>query len=165
MAWTPRRVLLTAGMVTSFGAALEGYDSLSDSRLTPDLEGVTTCGTREVYAPCFADWYLGAWACSSDSDDRTELFEAVCLAVEERFYDPGFGGKDWSGIVREYRPRVATSGSEEAFYRLLNEMLYELGVSHLGVIPNEHPEWIGAPSVFSDGGGGNRRARAAGGGP
>lgn len=30
-------------------------------------------------------------------------------------------------------------------------MLYELGVSHLGVIPKDHPEWIGAPSVLAVG--------------
>jgi carboxyl-terminal processing protease len=39
--------------------------------------------------------------------------------------------------------------SDSAFYVTLNAMLFELGVSHIGVIPEEHPEWIGAPAVFA----------------
>ena len=54
-------------------------------------------------------------------------------------------------MTSRYRPQVEAARTDEQFYRLMNEMLFELGVSHLALIPDEHPEWIGAPSASSDG--------------
>ena len=90
-------------------------------------------------------------ACTSPEVERMETFEVVCQMIEEGFYDPTFGGRDWAEIVAKYRPRVEMVKDDEQFFVLMNEMLFELGVSHLGLIPDEHPEWIGAPAVFADG--------------
>jgi C-terminal peptidase prc len=78
-------------------------------------------------------------------------FDEVWQTINSRFYDPNFGGVDWDEIGVRYRPRVVGADSDSAFYVTLNEMLFELGVSHIGVIPPDHPEWIGAPAVFADG--------------
>jgi carboxyl-terminal processing protease len=95
--------------------------------------------------------FISVFACTSPEEERMEAFEAVCRTIDERFYDPEFNGRDWDAIVDEYRPRVANVKNDEKFFVLVNEMLFELGVSHLGLIPDEHPEWIGAPAVFADG--------------
>ena len=95
--------------------------------------------------------FISVFACTSPEEERMEAFEAVCRTIDERFYDPEFNGRDWDAIVDEYRPRVANVKNDEKFFVLVNEMLFELGVSHLGLIPDEHPEWIGAPAIFADG--------------
>ncbi len=51
-----------------------------------------------------------------------------------------FGGVDWNAVGKQYRPKALGAESDEQFYRNLIAMLYELGASHLGVIPKEHPE-------------------------
>ena len=91
--------------------------------------------------------------CADASDvSREEIFDTVWRTVNEGFFDPTFGGVDWKAVGDRYRPKVLDAHSDEQFYRQLNAMLYELNVSHLGVIPKDHPEWIGAPSAFSNGG-------------
>ncbi len=91
--------------------------------------------------------------CDDGSDlSREEIFDTVWQTVNDGFFDPTFGGVDWKAVGDRCRPKVVGADSDEQFYRQLNAMLYELKVSHLGVIPKDHPEWIGAPSAFSDGG-------------
>ncbi|MCH8968120.1 MAG: hypothetical protein IIA66_03255 [Planctomycetes bacterium] len=83
--------------------------------------------------------------------DRAKIFDTIWQTVNEGFYDPTFGGVDWKAVGKQYRPKALGAESDEQFYRNLNAMLYELDASHLGVIPKEHPEWIGAPSVLAEG--------------
>ncbi len=80
-----------------------------------------------------------------------ETFDLVWQTVASGFYDPAFGGRDWEAIGREFRARAVQAPSDSGFYVTLNAMLFRLGVSHIGVIPEDHPEWIGAPAVFADG--------------
>ncbi len=79
--------------------------------------------------------------------DRARIFDTVWQTVNDGFYDQAFGGVDWKAVGKQYRPKTLGAESDEQFYRSLNAMLYELGVSHLAVIPKGHPEWIGAPSA------------------
>lgn len=90
-------------------------------------------------------------ACQGQGDVRANTFDAVWETVNEGFYDPTFGGRDWREIGDGYRQSALSAETDSAFFVSVNQMLFELGVSHLGVIPRDHPEWIGAPSVFSDG--------------
>jgi len=64
-----------------------------------------------------------------------EMFETVWSKVNETYFDPSFGGLDWKGVHDRYRPRIAAAKSDEEFYRLINDMLWELKVSHANVIP------------------------------
>jgi C-terminal peptidase prc len=66
-----------------------------------------------------------------------EIFETVWQAVADGFYDVNMNGVDWAAIHDLYQPRVAAAGDGEAYYRLLNGMLFELGVSHIGLLPPE----------------------------
>jgi carboxyl-terminal processing protease len=78
-------------------------------------------------------------------------FDIVWQTVASGFDDSTFGGRDWEAIGHEFRGRAVEAPSDSAFYVTLNAMLFQLGVSHIGVIPDDHPEWIGAPAVFADG--------------
>ena len=64
-------------------------------------------------------------------------FEEVWKTVRDGFYDPEMNGVDWQEVHELYEPRVAAAASGEAYYRLLNNMLFELGVSHVGLLPPE----------------------------
>jgi carboxyl-terminal processing protease len=63
------------------------------------------------------------------------VFEEVWSTVNETFYDPEFGGVDWAAIHDEYKPLIASAEDDGTFYQLLNQMLWELNVSHVGVGP------------------------------
>lgn len=82
---------------------------------------------------------------------RKEIFDTVWRTVNEHFFDPTFGGVDWEAVGDRFRPEALGADSDEHFYWQLNTMLYQLQVSHLVVIPKDHPEWIGAPSASADG--------------
>lgn len=90
-------------------------------------------------------------AAGDNEEQRKEAFDQVWSHLEQNFYDDTFGGKDWHALAAIYRPRALEAPTDEAFYGELNGMLFELGVSHIAVIPDEHPEWIGAPSAFANG--------------
>ena len=74
-----------------------------------------------------------------ETDDNTyqEIFETVWQTVDRTFFDPDFGGVDWEAVRERYQPLVTSAKSDEAFYELLNDMLWELNVSHLFVVPSE----------------------------
>jgi C-terminal processing protease CtpA/Prc len=84
-------------------------------------------------------------------DQRQQAFDRVWMTINESFYDDTFGGRDWRKIAEKYRHKVIHASTDKDFFVGLNTMLFELRVSHIGVIPDEHPEWIGAPSSFAGG--------------
>ncbi len=102
------------------------------------------------FAPALLSVLLMA-ACAGGQDERAAVLDEVDTAMRERYYDPTYGGMDWGALLNRHRANLLEAASDEQFYRGLNAMLFELGVSHIGVLPAEHPEWIGAPSAFSDG--------------
>ena len=73
----------------------------------------------------------------SDLSKRQESFQIVWQTVNDLFYDPKFGGVDWSGVRKTYEPQVATVKSDKEFHELLQQMLNELHQSHFLVIPRE----------------------------
>jgi C-terminal processing protease CtpA/Prc len=68
--------------------------------------------------------------------ERLAIFNAVWQTINDEYYDPTFGGKDWQAIGDEYRQRLENIDGDTAFWLgLLNPMLFELGVSHLVALP------------------------------
>ncbi|QQS49127.1 MAG: hypothetical protein IPM66_11125 [Acidobacteriota bacterium] len=57
--------------------------------------------------------------------------------VRDTHFDPTFGGVDWEDVRRRYEPRLAGLRNEIELYRLLQQMLGELGQSHFNIIPPE----------------------------
>ena len=68
--------------------------------------------------------------------ERLTIFNAVWQTINDEYYDPTFGGKDWHAIGDVYRQRLEKIEDDTAFWLgLLNPMLFELGVSHLVALP------------------------------
>ena len=64
-----------------------------------------------------------------------DSFEVVWQTMNDSYFDPTFGGLDWNEVHDRYRPMIFSAKSDEEFYRFVNEMLFELNVSHMGVSP------------------------------
>jgi carboxyl-terminal processing protease len=70
--------------------------------------------------------------------ERLAILDAVWQTVNDGYFDPTFGGKDWQAIGDEYRQKLATVQDDQDFwFGVLNPMLFELGVSHLVALPAE----------------------------
>jgi carboxyl-terminal processing protease len=68
--------------------------------------------------------------------ERSAIFETVWKTVNDEYFDPTFSGKDWQAIGDEYRQKLATVQDDAAFWiKVLNPMLFELGVSHMAALP------------------------------
>lgn len=65
--------------------------------------------------------------------ERREIIAAVWRTVRDRHYDPTLGGVDWAAARRRYEPRAIGAPSDAAFYSVLNDMIGELGQSHMVV--------------------------------
>jgi carboxyl-terminal processing protease len=69
------------------------------------------------------------------NQEYLSVFETVWQTVNDTYFDPTFGGLDWREVRERYQPSVVAASNDQEFYRLLNEMLFELDVSHVGVVP------------------------------
>ena len=70
------------------------------------------------------------------SAERRSIFEAVWQTINDEYYDPTFGGKDWQAIGENYRQKLEMDQNDATFWvKVLNPMLFELGVSHLVALP------------------------------
>lgn len=68
---------------------------------------------------------------------RRQSFEKVWTTVNEKHFDPTFGGVDWKKMREIYEPKALGATTDAEFYRVLQAMLDELGQSHFGVVPPE----------------------------
>ena len=62
-------------------------------------------------------------------------FDTVTQSVSQAYVDAGYGGIEWESIVTEYRPRVESSGTADAAYELLEELVDRLGNPLTYVVP------------------------------
>jgi carboxyl-terminal processing protease len=70
--------------------------------------------------------------------ERRVIFDTVWRTMNDEYFDPTFGGRNWEALGVEYRMRLATVEDDDSFWRqVLNPMLWELGVSHLVALPPE----------------------------
>jgi carboxyl-terminal processing protease len=63
--------------------------------------------------------------------ERREILDAAWRTVRDKHYDPKLGGLDWEAVRRRYEPRALAAPDDAAFYRALNDMIGELGQSHM----------------------------------
>jgi carboxyl-terminal processing protease len=72
---------------------------------------------------------------TSAADARTTLRRAILDAawrtVRDKHYDPTLGGVDWNAVRAKYEPLALGAPGDAAYYRLLNQMIGELGQSHM----------------------------------
>ena len=77
--------------------------------------------------------------------ERLSIFNTVWQIVNDKYFDPTFGGLDWQAIGDKYRQKLETVQDDETFWReVLIPMLWELGASHLAALPPELANQIDA---------------------
>src|SRR5688572_9666156 len=72
---------------------------------------------------------------SKEAEVRLKTFEKVWNTVNEKHFDPNFGGVDWGKVGEIYKPRALAVKNDDEFYLTLQEMLGELNQSHFGIYP------------------------------
>jgi carboxyl-terminal processing protease len=107
-------------------------------------------GTKMVFLTLGLVLCLVGFAQSETDNPYAESFDMVWNTINERFFDPEFKGVDWAECRERYRPGILTSESVDEFYVGINTMLFELGVSHLGVVPTDDPKQLGEATVFGE---------------
>ena len=89
-------------------------------------------------------------SCRSENKEYLSTFEIVWKKVNETYFDPTFGGLNWKEVHDRYQPQIATVEKDEEFYSLINQMLWELKVSHAYLVPPG--SWaLFEPLVFAKG--------------
>ena len=66
---------------------------------------------------------------------RRQSFEKVWTTVNEKHFDPTFGGVDWKKMKEIYEPLAMAAKTDPEFYGILQKMLGELNQSHFAIIP------------------------------
>jgi carboxyl-terminal processing protease len=64
---------------------------------------------------------------------RLAILDAAWTTVRDKHYDKTLGGVDWTAVRAKYEPIALGAPSEAAFYRALNQMIGELGQSHMTI--------------------------------
>ncbi|HEX3500080.1 MAG TPA: S41 family peptidase [Stellaceae bacterium] len=76
------------------------------------------------------------------------VLDEVWRTVNERFYDPHFGGHDWAAIGDTYRD-LARDTAPAALPDLINRMLGELGASHTAYLTADDAAYYDLADIFS----------------
>ena len=63
-----------------------------------------------------------------------KTFDVVWKTVNEKSFDPNFGGVNWSAVRERYAPQVGGVKSDRELIDLLGRMLKEMPVSHLNLL-------------------------------
>lgn len=65
---------------------------------------------------------------------RKKAFELVWKTINDKYFDPGFGGVDWAAMREQYAPQIAAVKSDAELHGLLRSMIQVLHVSHLSIV-------------------------------
>src|SRR4029077_111673 len=65
------------------------------------------------------------------SKQRRSILDAAWKLVRDKHYDKTLGGLDSTAVRARYEPLALGAPSDAAFYRVLNQMIGELGQSHM----------------------------------
>jgi carboxyl-terminal processing protease len=89
-------------------------------------------------------------SCKKEHAEYVRSFETVWQTVNQKHYDPTFGGLDWQEVHDRYRPQIGSAQSDKKFYTLVNKMLFELNLSHLLITSHDDLK-LYLPTLFADG--------------
>lgn len=70
---------------------------------------------------------------SATTELRRQSFEKVWNTINEKHFDPTFGGVDWRKMRGIYEPKATAATTNVRFNAVLNQMLGELKLSHFVV--------------------------------
>lgn len=68
-------------------------------------------------------------------NDLHKDFQMIWETVRDEFYDSDLKGLDWNSMRREFEPRAVAAGDNEAFAKIVNDMLNRLDTSHTAYYP------------------------------
>jgi carboxyl-terminal processing protease len=85
---------------------------------------------------------------SDPQPSNAALFHEAWRVTRDRFYDPGMAGLDWQAIGDKYRPQAEAAASSDEFAAVVNAMLAELGVSHMGYFTPADPAYYQLADIF-----------------
>jgi sarcosine oxidase subunit alpha len=71
---------------------------------------------------------------SARTAQRKAILEAAWRTVRDKHYDKTLGGLDWNNVLAKYEPLAIAAPSDAAFYRVANQMIGELGQSHMLIV-------------------------------
>ena len=77
------------------------------------------------------------WLACASKKVQVETFETTWTVINETFPYEDFNGTDWNQVHETYLPQAKKAKTADELRPILNEMLSELNVSHMGVIPLE----------------------------
>ncbi|MCK5204552.1 MAG: PDZ domain-containing protein [Desulfobacterales bacterium] len=80
--------------------------------------------------------FITAVSCTTKYNNM-HSFETVWQTINDKHFDPSFGGLDWNDVYNRYQPKIAAVEKNEEFYFLINKMLFELNLSHMFVLAPE----------------------------
>jgi carboxyl-terminal processing protease len=66
---------------------------------------------------------------------RRQSFEKVWRTINEKHFDPTFGGVNWQKVRETYEPKASAAKTDAELYTILRQMLGELKLSHFGIFP------------------------------
>ena len=75
------------------------------------------------------------WLACAGKKVQVETFETTWTVINETFPYEDFNGTDWNQVHETYLPQAKKAKTADELRPILNEMLSELKVSHMGVIP------------------------------
>jgi carboxyl-terminal processing protease len=87
-----------------------------------------------IEPPAFVPAPVAATPEARDDARKTErraILDAAWKLVRDKHYDKTLGGVDWNAVRARYEPLAVAAPSDAAFYRTLNQMIGELGQSHM----------------------------------
>ena len=64
---------------------------------------------------------------------NVKIFDELWAKVNDRYFDPKFGGADWARFKELSRPQAQKAESKEALILILRQILSEIKTSHLAV--------------------------------
>jgi carboxyl-terminal processing protease len=62
---------------------------------------------------------------------RRSILDSAWRTVRDKHFDKTLGGLDWNAVRAKYEPLAIAAPSDGAFYRVMNQMIGELGQSHM----------------------------------
>lgn len=79
---------------------------------------------------------------TSTPEGRLVVFDDAWSAINQRYYEPGFNGLDWSAQRTAFRSLAAAANSGEELYSVLRRMIAPLNDPHTRVFtPEEKFDW------------------------
>lgn len=72
---------------------------------------------------------------ADETELRRQAFFKVWNTINEKHYDPTFGGVDWQKVREIYEPKALAAKSSGEFHNVLRQMLGELKLSHFEIMP------------------------------